>query len=140
MDFYDFQIAIVIGILVLGGICGTVWVVWAIWFECTRTIEPKSPKLSQMYRDTCPDDYDDYGEYCDTDTAYWRNQQHVAQQEQMRLDMENESRNVSDFMSHAEFDYEMGVYMHEQACDLAQHDHDSHNDMFNDVGCANPFF
>ena len=70
MNFYDFQVAIVIGILVLGGICGTVWVVWAIWFECTRTIEPKSPKVSQMYRDTCPDDYYDYGEYCDTDAAY----------------------------------------------------------------------
>ena len=138
MDFYDIQIALVIGILVLGSICGTVWVVWAIRFECTRTIEPKSKTKSQIYRES--GDYDDYDESCDTDAAYWRNQQHVAQQEQMRLDMENESRTMSDFMSHAEFDYEMGVYMHEQACDLAQHDHDSHNDMFNDVGCANPFF
>lgn len=135
MVFLDIVNVIFLVVVALAVICISAFVVWAIRFECTRTIEPKSPKLSQMYRDTYSDDYD---EYCDTDTAYWRNQQHVAQQEQMRLDMENEDRIMSDLMRHAEFDYEMGVYMHEQACDLAQHDHDSHNDMFS--GGGNPFF
>ena len=135
MDFYDILMVIVIGLLALGCICFIAWVVWAIWFECTRTIEPKSISNSH-----CTDGCDDWDDYYGIKSDTFMDQHRSFQRELERQDMENHDRIASDYLSYAEFDYEMGVYMHEQACDLAQHDHDSHNDMFNDVGCANPFF
>lgn len=138
MDFYDILMVIVIGFLALGGVCFIACVVWAIWFECTRTIEPKSQKLSQMYRDTYHDDYDNYDEFCDTDTTFWMNQQYATQREQMRLDMENESRIVSDYLSRAEFDCMTAMHICEQDNDICHHANDLHNDMFS--GGGNPFF
>ena len=52
----------------------------------------------------------------------------------MRLDMENESRNVSDSLRYAEYDCMTAMHTCEQDNDICQHANDLHNDMFSGGG------